>query len=435
MERLRRLEHGVVSADTGQGELRVGEPGKAGGGIPFKTPGLVRGAAALEACAGREAQAPAAGSRGGLRAVKQPLWSRSGAAVSAAWALRVLLVMAGLSPVQAAGTAPAPGLEGAGAAASKILGECKVLPKIVVLDLDYTLWDCFNAAATTPPYRRTGPAEVRDANGAGQRIRIGTDTHAILSALRAHGCRVGVASLNGDLAKSRALLDALGVARFVDRALVQVVAARGKEQHLRAIKAAAGAGVGWGDLLLLDDAHHNVAQARRLGATGVLVEGRCLSLPLLQRALTAHAAEQRNRGALLNFFRAASPREGPQGQGAADVAPPPGARRQVEGRSEGAEAGDKLGRKRAPGEGAGGEEVEEACDAEKEKEEVKEEKEAEREEAGEAWHSSEGFRDVPASLLSSTSSVAGGRAGVKRARVMLGGGANSPRDDTGGGGA
>ena len=61
-----------------------------------------------------------------------------------------------------------------------------------------------------------------------------------------------------------------------------------------------------------------------------------------------------------------------------------------------------------------------AAGAEAAVEEVKEEKEAEREEAGEAWHSSEGFRDVPASLLSSTSSVAGGRAGVKRARVMLG---------------
>lgn len=134
--------------------------------------------------------------------------------------------MAGLlSTVQGGGaSAAAPGSKASEALhLHKSAG--KVLPKIVILDLDYTLWDCFCAHHTSPPYRRTGPNEVRDANGAGKLIKIGTDTRDILTALRAHGCRLAIASLNGDFPKSSQLLEAFGIWHFFQKevALVQIL--------------------------------------------------------------------------------------------------------------------------------------------------------------------------------------------------------------------
>mmetsp|Transcript_24122 Transcript_24122/g.35361 ORF Transcript_24122/g.35361 Transcript_24122/m.35361 type:complete len:108 (+) Transcript_24122:163-486(+) len=68
------------------------------------------------------------------------------------------------------------------------------VPKLCIVDLDKTVWSCFDAADTLPPYRRVSECEVRDASG--RSIRIHAETPQMLQALRASACRLGIASLN-----------------------------------------------------------------------------------------------------------------------------------------------------------------------------------------------------------------------------------------------
>lgn len=168
----------------------------------------------------------------------------------------------------------------------------KVLPKIVILDLDYTIWDSMCARKTVPPYKLTGMHEVTDDNGSGWQIRIGEHTRDILTALRQHGCRLGIASLNGDFHKSTQLLKAFGIWHYFEEEpeLVQILRGRNKSQHLKNIKLAAGESVAWNEMLLFDDAPDNVQLARLYDSTAVLVTQRCLTMQVLRDALQAHSS-------------------------------------------------------------------------------------------------------------------------------------------------
>ena len=171
----------------------------------------------------------------------------------------------------------------------------KVLPKIVILDLDCTIWDSLCARKTVPPYKVTGLNEVTDDNGSGWKIRIGEHTRDILTALCQHGCRLGIASLNGDFPKSTQLLKAFGIWHLFENelALVQILRGCNKSQHLKNIKLAVGESVAWKEMLLFDDSPYHVELARLYGSTAMLVTQRCLTMQVLEDALEAHQTSHR----------------------------------------------------------------------------------------------------------------------------------------------
>ena len=170
----------------------------------------------------------------------------------------------------------------------------KSLPKIVILDLDHTLWDSRCARKTIPPYKRTGLDEVTDEGGSGWKIRIGKNTRDILTALCQHGCRLGIASLNGDFHKSTLLLQAFDIWHFFDKELdlVQILRGPNKVRHLQNIKIAVGSGVDWNEILLFDDCPRNVQLARLYGSPAVLVKERCLSIEVLKDALMQNKTDR-----------------------------------------------------------------------------------------------------------------------------------------------
>jgi magnesium-dependent phosphatase 1 len=165
------------------------------------------------------------------------------------------------------------------------------LPMLCVLDLDKTLWDCFDAASTQPPFRRVGECEVQDQSG--RTIRMHADTPRVLGALRTHGCRFAVASLNPNHDRCMQLLAALGILQFIDSSLIRIRSGQGKRGHLSEIQAACK--IPFREMIFFDDLRANVEVGKKLGCTAVLVSSSLLCANTLSRALREHAAHARSR--------------------------------------------------------------------------------------------------------------------------------------------
>jgi len=90
--------------------------------------------------------------------------------------------------------------------------------KLVVFDLDNTLWDHPDVSSTTPPYWRVGLDEIADSRG--ERIRLRPCARRLLEELRVRGFKLAVASWNYPQPALRAL-EALGLLQLFDVIVVE----------------------------------------------------------------------------------------------------------------------------------------------------------------------------------------------------------------------
>ena len=171
-----------------------------------------------------------------------------------------------------------------------VRGAC-CLPRLCIVDLDKTVWSSFDAAASSPPYRRVGECEVRDAHG--QRIRMHAETPKILATLRASGCRIAVASLNPDYERCTTLLAALGILSLLEKSLIKIRSGAGKHGHLTEIQALAE--IPFHDMIFFDDLKANVHTGLKLGITSIQVSSSLLCSATLSQALKEHAAARGSR--------------------------------------------------------------------------------------------------------------------------------------------
>ena len=136
--------------------------------------------------------------------------------------------------------------------------------RLVILDLDRTLWDHHNVTDLRLPFRRVDAETVEDAGGV--RVRLRPGVRELLGGLRERGVLISVASWN-EPAPVFAILDQLELTEFficpqvaphpykerTIAALLQELAARGvavapeevlfvddRELHLRRVRAAVG---------------------------------------------------------------------------------------------------------------------------------------------------------------------------------------------------
>jgi magnesium-dependent phosphatase-1 len=117
-----------------------------------------------------------------------------------------------------------------------IFSKCSALPKVVIFDLDKTIWDVYAAEQTFPPYRRISTNEVRDS--AGKCIRSFNDVPAIMQTLSARGILIALASLSPSFEKCDALLSAFNLKHYIARDLVQIRQESSKLPHFRLIQSA-----------------------------------------------------------------------------------------------------------------------------------------------------------------------------------------------------
>ncbi|HDD33747.1 MAG: magnesium-dependent phosphatase-1 [Thermoprotei archaeon] len=90
--------------------------------------------------------------------------------------------------------------------------------KLIIFDLDGTLWDHPDVSSTSPPYQRIERDEIVDSRG--ERIRLRPCVRRLLEELRARGFRLAVASWNFPGPALRAL-EALGLLQLFDVVVVE----------------------------------------------------------------------------------------------------------------------------------------------------------------------------------------------------------------------
>lgn len=90
--------------------------------------------------------------------------------------------------------------------------------RLLILDLDRTLWSHSDITTTSPPYRRVSEDSIVDSSG--EEIRLNPCARELLEGAKARGLLLAVASWN-DPRPALAALEALGLTGYFDAIVVE----------------------------------------------------------------------------------------------------------------------------------------------------------------------------------------------------------------------
>mmetsp|Transcript_16347 Transcript_16347/g.31752 ORF Transcript_16347/g.31752 Transcript_16347/m.31752 type:complete len:317 (-) Transcript_16347:916-1866(-) len=157
-----------------------------------------------------------------------------------------------------------------------------LVPSLIVVDLDHTLWPATLLANKFPPFESTGivagACRCKDAAGNSDELRLYSDVVKLLSELQSHGIRLAIASSSPSAKVAQIALRALGVLSMFKLDSICVFAGN-KEPHLRKIMEM-NRGVNPQNILFFDDLKPNIRTAERLGIYAHQVDranGFCIS--------------------------------------------------------------------------------------------------------------------------------------------------------------
>ncbi len=141
-------------------------------------------------------------------------------------------------------------------------------PKLVVFDLDFTLWDCGGLwiDCTTPPFRLDAEGAVRDRRD--RRFRLYPEVPGILDHLESAGCLLGLASRTEQPDWAREVLDLMGIRQ---RFQFEEIYPGSKVRHFHALRKASE--LAFGEMLFFDDEDRNITEVGALGVTAIPVRG------------------------------------------------------------------------------------------------------------------------------------------------------------------
>ncbi|XP_053972040.1 magnesium-dependent phosphatase 1-like [Hylaeus volcanicus] len=135
-------------------------------------------------------------------------------------------------------------------------------PKIIVFDLDYTLWPFWVDTHVTPPFKKKGN-EVVDAYG--KVIRYYKEVPDILKRLSDKGYELGVASRTSEIEGAKQLLKLFNWESYFK---YKEIYPGSKVTHFSKIQKASG--TDYKDMLFFDDEHRNIVDVGKLGVTCIL---------------------------------------------------------------------------------------------------------------------------------------------------------------------
>eukprot|EP01018_Ginkgo_biloba_P015044 Gb_15765 [translate_table: standard] len=154
------------------------------------------------------------------------------------------------------------------AAALQILGVCQALPRLVVFDLDYTLWP-FWCECRSPTEK---PSLYPQATG-------------VLNALKDKGVSMAVASRTPTPDTAKVFLNKLGIASHFT-AMEIYPSWTHKTEHFQKIQQKTG--VPFKSMLFFDDEGRNIEAVSNMGVTSILV-GNGVNLDALRTGLTNYS--------------------------------------------------------------------------------------------------------------------------------------------------
>lgn len=152
------------------------------------------------------------------------------------------------------------------------------VPKLIVFDLDFTLWDCGGTwcDCLSPPFCKEG-SKVKDRSD--RHIRLYADVLPVLDYCDGEGIPMALASRTEEPRWARQLLKMLGV---VNRFPFAEIYPSSKLKHFAALREQSG--VSYQEMIFFDDESRNIREVSGLGVTCVDVPNG-MTLPLFQRAL------------------------------------------------------------------------------------------------------------------------------------------------------
>lgn len=140
------------------------------------------------------------------------------------------------------------------------------LPKLIVFDLDFTLWDCGGTwcDCLSPPFTvRKG----RIFDRGGRHVRLYDEVHSILDQCDSRGMPMALASRTEQPPWARELVDLLGISqRFAHSEIYP----SSKLKHFSSLRATTE--FEYESMLFFDDEMRNIREVSELGVTSVFVE-------------------------------------------------------------------------------------------------------------------------------------------------------------------
>ncbi|XP_015126383.1 magnesium-dependent phosphatase 1 [Diachasma alloeum] len=138
-------------------------------------------------------------------------------------------------------------------------------PKLLVFDLDYTLWPFWVDTHVTPPFKKGKNNAIVDAHG--QNIRYYEQVPDVLKKLHDEGYELGVASRTSEIKGAFQLLNLFGWEKYFK---YKEIYPGCKVSHFNKIRKASG--VDFEDMIFFDDEHRNIRDLTEAGVLSILVK-------------------------------------------------------------------------------------------------------------------------------------------------------------------
>uniref|UniRef100_A0A0A9ZEJ3 Magnesium-dependent phosphatase 1 n=2 Tax=Lygus hesperus TaxID=30085 RepID=A0A0A9ZEJ3_LYGHE len=154
------------------------------------------------------------------------------------------------------------------------------LPKLVVFDLDYTLWPFWVDTHVTPPFRKLN-GQVVDTGG--KKIEFYPEVPQILQTLQDLNIPIGVASRTGEVDGANQLIQLFDWDKYFWQKEIYPGC---KKTHFNSFKKSSG--TPFEEMLFFDDEHRNIVDLQSFKVTAILVENG-MTMKELQRGLDEFA--------------------------------------------------------------------------------------------------------------------------------------------------
>ncbi|BET02636.1 Hypothetical protein NTJ_15453 [Nesidiocoris tenuis] len=154
------------------------------------------------------------------------------------------------------------------------------LPKLVVFDLDYTLWPFWVDTHVSPPFRKVNGNVVDMRNS---KIKFYPDTPKVLQTLSDLKIPIGVASRTSEIEGANQLIELFGWEKYFFQKEIYPGC---KIAHFENFHKSTG--IPYREMLFFDDEHRNAVDLNRINVKTILVE-QGMSMKELQRGLDEFA--------------------------------------------------------------------------------------------------------------------------------------------------
>ncbi|KYQ49694.1 Magnesium-dependent phosphatase 1 [Trachymyrmex zeteki] len=138
-------------------------------------------------------------------------------------------------------------------------------PKVIVFDLDYTLWPFWVDSFVQPPFKKGTRNKVVDARD--RDVDHYSDVPDVLKQLSGEGYELGIASRTTEIKGAKQLIDAFGWKKYFK--YVEIFPGS-KVAHFSNIRKSSH--TDYKDMIFFDDEARNIMEVGKLGVHAVLVD-------------------------------------------------------------------------------------------------------------------------------------------------------------------